>query len=339
MKKIVLYILLILSLSFSTLSSMAQERINVLYTIDNNYCVFSLLSINSILEHNESKSEYYFYIVEQGLTDSNKQRMKDFIEKRNQKVFFINIDSEKLFSANIYNHPVINYITSIALARLFASEILPEEIDKLIYLDSDTLILSDLKDLYDIELDKYYAGLVVNQEQNLYPKTLYDFKNGYYNSGVMLINLKKWRQENLSKIFKNFYIDNVNLFTYKKDKTNVFRLVDQDLVNIVLDGKIKPLDLKWNQQFFLKNDKEGIVHYIGKRKPWKMLYTERKYNKIKDVYMENWNKTPELKKYKFHYFLKALVERYNIFIKFRCMQLHFYLNVIYEEIVYNYKKS
>lgn len=305
MKKHLVTIFFTVFIFLTSLKGYCVEKTNILYTIDNNYSIFTLISINSIIKNNTSDSKYIFHIIESDLTEKNQKLIKNFIEKRNQEVRFYNIDSRIINNTQVYNTPSLSYITSIALARLFASDILPKDIDKILYLDADTLVISDISPLYNIELENNFAGLVHDlMPSNYY--SIYHFKNGYYNSGVILIDLKKWRDNNLSKVFEEYYTKNIDKFTYKSPKEEYFFLVDQDLINIVLDGKILPIHAQWNQQFN-NNYKTGIIHYIGgDNKPWKI----NRSNKLKKIYLKEWGQIPELKHYKILYFYKSLIEIY-----------------------------
>lgn len=129
--------------------------------------------------------------------------------------------------------PVIFY-------RLFAGQIFPD-VKKLLYLDSDTLILNDLSELYNTDISKYTIGAVPDMaphEDLNNPNGIYvaDFakkhlKNGpYFNSGVLLINTKE--QTKNIELLKNIKAE--------------LKYPDQDILNIALQGKIKPLDLKYN---------------------------------------------------------------------------------------------
>lgn len=280
----------------------AGERVNVAFTIDNNYPIFTLITINSILLNNSSNSDYHFFIVENNLTNKNKQKMEDFVKKRNQEISFIKIN-EPLIKKEIYKYT--EHITSIAFARIFLPDLLPKDVSRVIYLDSDLVVTSDLKELYDTDLKGQVAGISLNDWDVYGDGKLYKFKNGYYNTGVILFDIEKARKENSSKIFQKYYLENIDKFTYTKEKADfVFLLPDQDLINIVWDGKITPIGKKWNQQQS-NLYKGGIIHYIGENKPW----AYKKSDEVAKVYFDYWDKTPELKKYKYYYFLKSIKDK------------------------------
>ena len=148
MKKFILSILvyfLISSVSF------AKEPINIAYTIDNNYVIPTLISIDSIIKNSSYDTKYDFYIVESGLTTYSKYLMKNHIKKYNHKVEFVPVDTDRITKGvNLYKH-----LTPIAIARVVIPEILPD-VDRVIYLDGDTMVTGDLSELYDF--DDSYGG-------------------------------------------------------------------------------------------------------------------------------------------------------------------------------------
>lgn len=286
-------------------------QVNIAYTIDNNYPIFTLLSINSILLNSEKDTKYRFYIIENNLTTKNKEKMKEFVEKRNQKIFFININQPIINEGNIYTYKSCNHVTSIGLARIYLEKLLPQDVDKVIYLDADTLILSDLKELYNIDLEGYVYGMVQDISCLADVVTIYNYENGYYNSGVILMDLKMSRKKKISENLEKFYLENLDKFDFSKsERRKAFLYPDQDLINVVMDNKIKELPPKWNQQYFMKYS-QGIIHYIGKWKPW-VFSSDFEHNPRKEVqlYMSYWNNCSELKKYRHYYVIKKIKQDY-----------------------------
>lgn len=271
--------------------------INVAFTIDNNYPLYTMLTINSILLNNKSNSDYKFWIIENNVTDYNKEEMRNFVQKRGQKIEFIDIDNVlKGYNEYMYsNNQWANHITKIGIARIYLPEVLPKDVKKVLYLDGDVLVISDLKELYDTDISKYAAALAKNNmEFHIKPK---DKRPCYYNSGVILINLDDWRKNNYTHQMEDYIAKNVLDFP------------DQDSINYVLRGKIKMLDQKWNNQVEDKGtlvwiNNGGIIHYIGGYKPWHVpAYAYKK--PLVALYYKYWNKC-ELKKYQisFSYVIK-----------------------------------
>lgn len=305
-------------------TSVHAEDINVAFTIDNNYPVFTLLAINTILQNNKSDSHYNFYIVENNLSDKNKEKMAEYVKERKQNIEFINIDTDVIDDGE-YFFGFSGRITQIAMARIMLAELLPKNVHKVIYLDGDICVTEDLKNLYEIDLGNYPAGLALNFSV-FESVNLFKLKDGYYNSGVILMDLDLWRKENLSKKMVDFVKNNKDKFVYLGIDSNVFLYPDQDLINVILNGRIKELPQRWNNQTIRGEVLEylyggGIVHYIGDVKPWN--YPVNPDDGFK-LYYKYWN-TSNLKKYKYYYAFLSLNRGYlsmydyklNRFVKFR----------------------
>jgi lipopolysaccharide biosynthesis glycosyltransferase len=186
--------------------------------------------------------------------------------------------------------PGCGYITATAYARFAIPEIL-QNYDKVIYLDCDIVTNTDVADLFKIDLKNKLAGVVLDYEVIYAPKRRREYiKNvlgmqnpgHYFNSGVLILNTKLMRkQHTVDELLKKL----------KEIKTPLY--MDQDILNIVLEGKVKILDIRWNFYkdilVFLKRDidlgriseeylakykqvlewKDAIIHFAGSSKPWR----------------------------------------------------------------------
>lgn len=143
------------------------------------------------------------------------------------------------------------------------------EFDKAIYIDSDTLVMSSLEDLYNQELDNYFAAGVIDPGGY----TSHIFKHlkqsdPYINAGMLLLNLKLMRELDFIEGCKRIY------FQYS-DEINYG---DQDVLNLVAQGKKKSIDNKFCRSlqindetydnFDLATQKADIIHFVGGVKPW-----------------------------------------------------------------------
>ena len=160
------------------------------------------------------------------------------------------------------NFQNVKSFSKAAYYRLLITDIMPD-IDRCIYLDADTIIEFNLEKLWNIDLcGKHCAGVldknISNNPHWIYP--LFENAKNYVNSGVLLIDLKKWRQDNISRTIIDFVSNNKVSFA------------DQDGINKVLSGKILYLDPSVNYQQNFNNPHERIpdkkiIHYCGIR-PW-----------------------------------------------------------------------
>ena len=269
----------------------AAERINVAFNIDNNYVTYMLLSVNSILKNNKTNSDYTFYILETGITQKNKNFIKNYVEKRHQKVEFVSVDD--LIPKDIELYKGKGTITPVAIARIFIPEIVGKKAEKIIYIDADTLITEDLSKLYNLDLSDNYVGMIIDKQN----KALKNYFNldSYYNSGVILLNTQKWQKDNLTQKLLTCLKEN-------NDTVSSSSLDDQNLINLVLSGKIKPLPIKWNDQilYYTRDSKDiisiyntdfkGIIHYVASHnKPWLTVHDSKYHPAMYRIYYDYWN--------------------------------------------------
>lgn len=332
MKKFIIALFILITVQ---LSAFAKQTINIAFTIDNNYPIFTMLAINSIFLNNYNCSDYHFYIVENNLSDKNKEKMRKFITNANEnntfksELEFINIDTDTIDKGK-YLFAFSNRITPIAIARIMLPDLL--DIDKVLYMDGDILVTTDLLPLYETDLKNYVAGMVPNITQSTTPD-IHTKTSTYFNSGVILMDLKKCRKMKSTEQMISYLNQNLDRFIYDKtttdNQTNIdkFLYPDQDLINIVWDGKIKALDKKWNNQTIygvqmLFTTSDCIIHYIGPVKPWSF---KKPMSKAEKQYLTYWDECQELRIYKYYYGWKKIQKDIKYMSK---LKLHRYKNLI-----------
>lgn len=142
------------------------------------------------------------------------------------------------------------------------------EYDKVIYLDSDTIIAGDISKLYDVELGDYYVGAVKEEvmvQEDVYgtyaEKVVGIDRNRFFNAGMLLINCEQFRQNKVLDRFVEL------LYEY-----NFIVTQDEDYLNLICKDKVKWLGREWNTEVFgkieLKQSEINIFHYIMVSKPW-----------------------------------------------------------------------
>lgn len=248
--------------------------INIVCTIDNNYVQHCGVMIYSLIRNSKHRN-FFFYIIHDNLKHKEERKLKVFLKKLGISFDFIAIDSIKLQSAYTSHH-----ITIATYFRLFIPELISQSIDKILFLDSDIIIKHDISNLWEIDVSAYSHAAVQD------PNISNDFKrnlginenNLYFNAGVMLINLQKWRDLDITSKALQFMQDHSDKIVYW----------DQDVLNFLLQGKWLKIQSYWNaQQAFFKDcsDTElqitadefqktrfdpSLIHYTGGGvcKPW-----------------------------------------------------------------------
>lgn len=273
-------------------------ELNVMYSTDENYARYCGTSIYSLFDNNKDIEKINIFVVEDNVKEKTKNIFFDMAKKFNRNLKFINIDDVcNEFSKN-------NNFPKAAFARLFAENI-DENIDKILYLDCDTIINDSLRKLWNTNIEDYYIAAIQDPIQTFNVQLIglpKEFR--YINSGVLLINLKKWRKDNL----KQKFIDSMTEYVGKVPHH------DQGILNIVCRDYILYLNPKYNlmpemicmnssqlkeiykMTNFYENEelemariKPCIIHYITKwyNRPWYKSCT----HPLKEKFIEYLNKT------------------------------------------------
>lgn len=282
---LVLTLNLVLSVKAEPDPDLAKNNIPVVFGIDENYFYPCVVSMTSLLENANENTFYNIYVIH-SKEFSNPYKLKIFSLKENYKncdIKFCEVKNE----FDTYKNE--GYFTKAIFHRLEIPGLVNE--DKCIYLDSDTIINEDLSELFNFDINNYYvAGIRDGTDSHRFyreylKKIGMSTVGNYINSGVILWNLKKVREDNLQQLFYQFVEKHVI-------EKCIGLYPDQDCINVVCDGKILNLPIRFNtmaaaflintyeenpklKNFCQKSEWElakvnpAIVHYLGGRKPWK----------------------------------------------------------------------
>ena len=215
-------------------NKLLNQKIGVAYGLDNKYTYPTLVSMISILENASRNTFYTFYLLveKQLFKQENKAKLMHLEEKYDRcKVVFFELTNENLSNARVNRYPMAAYY------RLLLADLIPD-INRVIYLDGDTIVFTDLSEMINLEMkNNIMLGFVDNSYKQAEQFGIKTYK--YVTSGVLLINLKKMRKEKFSEKFFDFINNNKKKLTQE----------DQTVINIVLHGRIDLLPPKfgiWN---------------------------------------------------------------------------------------------
>lgn len=224
-------------------------KINIAYSSDNNYARHVGVSMLSVFQNNNHIDEIVVYILDNGIDPVNKTELTNIADSYFRKIVFydFNMLSRELKTDNQYN--LSSY------GRLFLSRL--QEVDKIIYLDCDSIILDKLDELWNMNIDDYYIAGVKDTVNEFYKTSIYlESESDYINAGFLLINLKNWRVNDLENQFLNFIDDFKGSVPHH----------DQGTINSVCRNKILILHPKYNVQcpmFYFSNDQIKEIYNIS----------------------------------------------------------------------------
>lgn len=247
---------------------------NILVTINDNYMLPLLIMLESLFKNETEKMTIYLFYSD--VSYRNRKRLNTYINKQGSKFVSLYV-KEEIFN----NAPVLRYFTKEMYYRFLCSSLLPQTVERVLYLDPDILIRSSIYDFYCSDFNgKQLIGIEDYTLNYITPDKKYAIgltkDMTYINSGVLLFNLKKMRE--------SFNInDFISILEKNRDKIS---FPDQDIMNLYFKNDIKLERRIYNyntgygsivnmlKYFFGMKEKDEpvIVHYMGEYKPWHVDY-------------------------------------------------------------------
>ena len=266
---------------------------NILITINKKFIKQVNILLNSIQYSNTNES-FNIYVLHRDLEECDLKIISNNLDLKRFQIHLIKIEENEIhkFPVHEKRYPVEIYF------RIFASKYLPQNLERILYLDADTIVINLLKELYktDFEGNYYVAATHVKKVLHKLNEIRLNIKEDepYINTGVLLMNLKELRKVNTEREVKEFI---------EKNEKKLL-LPDQDILVSIFGDKIKLVDsLKYNLgertlntyninhpqnqiglRWICKNT--VIIHYFGRNKPWNKQYIGRLdcfYHKIEKL--------------------------------------------------------
>ena len=294
-----------------------HKKTNILFATDTNFVMPLAVCLTSLFENNKNRN-IDVYVLHSQLVGEQENILISLAKSYGQNIYLILVDE------HYFNNAPTFVWTKEAYYRLLINEYLPKELDRILYLDCDTIVNKPIDDLYDVDMDidididididrkNYCLAAFRQKDKEKYNRSLTRLDqsdqlnpNGsYFNTGVIVFDLNKSR----------------GLLNYEKALSVInslgknFFIIDETIINIIFDGKIKAIDQKYNNnritnynlnlldRLLNKVNKEElnrtcIFHFTNK--PWNNLYPGSceeiwyKYLKIspyKDLYTDKYTK-------------------------------------------------
>ncbi len=258
-----------------------MSKVSIALAADNKQAMGLAVSARSAAENCESPLD--IYILDAGISESNRQKIGDSLTDTAATVIWFDKLAEKV--SNLPNPSF--QISRAGYSRLFLPDLLPD-LDRILYLDCDTMARRDIGDLFNIDMEGALAMGVPDVQSPTVPFGVPRwFESGRsagdlnYNSGVLPMDLKRWREEGATNRMLAFLTDGRHV-----------RTQDQEAINTIIGPQINNMDPRWNQQaeifwkgghydLFLPYSAETmetlksdpwIVHFCNASKPWHFGY-------------------------------------------------------------------
>lgn len=242
-----------------------NNQINILMSVNKKFLEHIEELVYSLVNYTDKTLKIYLMYVETELNNDDLEYIKKFVEGTNQAT----VEPVKFDVRALEGMPVTDnegaFFGMEAYSRLFCAFKLPEDMERILYLDADMICTGNIEELYNLDFDdKIWVAAPDNgiQEKDLNRLGLpLDYK--YINSGMLLINLKKLRANYTERFIVEKIRENKDILIYP----------DQDFVNKIFKDEIKVVSTKYNLiakdvRYKDLDEKPLIIHYAGSTKPW-----------------------------------------------------------------------
>lgn len=250
-------------------------KIDILVTLDENYIPYLNVMLSSMLHSNPGR-HFHVYLLHTSIRPAALENTRRLLEGAGQ---LIPISAKDI---GLGNAPTTSRYPVEIYYRIFAAKYLPNTLNRVLYLDPDLIVNGSLEALWSMPLDDYFfaaashTGKLMTRLNGI--RLDMDEESPYINSGVMLMNLKKLREEQeLDEVFR-----------FIEERGNVLILPDQDIISSLYGSKILALDpfrynmterlymqhapFEWELDMNWIRNHAVIIHYCGRNKPWKPNY-------------------------------------------------------------------
>lgn len=244
----------------------------VLVTVcDDHFSIMVAALLKSIEVNYRSEETITIYLIDEDISERNKKKINDTLTKGKTTLIWIAIQDAIPPGTNL---PLDNSLFPISVyARLCIPYFLPKQIKKVIYLDADTLVVDDIRKLWDVDIANHSVAAVIDRSETVdsawagianYAELGIPAKSKYFNSGVMVIDVERWRIEDAPAAIFQCVEKNLRYASYP----------DQYGLNVYFANRWYELDPGWNSYSQSNLPNPYIIHFIG-RKP---IYREYRYN-------------------------------------------------------------
>lgn len=205
----------------------SAKEISIVYITDRNFFPNICISAYSIKRNRNHQFNYHVYVI----TDQVPEKETEVLYQLETERFQIHLISAATDLRGFDR--IIARISEAACIKFQLAELLPA-LERVLYLDGDTIVQTDLSELFNVNIEDVYAAAVRDPTVENVNTSVTDKLEKYFNSGMLLLNLRKIREDNIQKMLIDYRLNGVNYF------------MDQDALNVVFAGKVRYLSARFN---------------------------------------------------------------------------------------------
>ena len=256
---------------------MTNSSINVALTFDDGFWAPAYATMRSACLFSQRRADLVFHLCHRTLSDEHRRDLASIATEFGATLKWYDLDKSDLFIDIATRMPENKRLSNIVYARLVLDRLLDPSIERVLYLDCDILVRDDVATLYDWDMQGHPIAAVrdtlgtwlVGGRDVRGNRDIFDVADPYFNAGIVLIDLKGWREADIIGRMEQAFADGVMQRIY----------YDQDLLNLVFRNNWLSLPWRWN---LIEPRPEhesldpAILHYTGTRKPWGTWVTWRR---------------------------------------------------------------
>lgn len=227
------------------------------------------VALTSIVASNRNAWPVEFHIVYDGMSEATRANLTHALPNGSASCHWLALD--RLDAGWLRNLPPLNGASRMTYARFLIPQIFPEDTPRVLYLDVDIVVMDALAPLWDTPLNGAILGAVIDGgvdpllKRGLLTERRVARVRDYFNAGMLLIDLPRWRSERVSERARAYLERNPDTFYH-----------DQDALNATCEGRWHPLPRRWNFQpqpdqridSLAAADRPAVVHFVSTPKPW-----------------------------------------------------------------------
>lgn len=249
-----------------------QKEIHIALAFDHNFIIPFYVLLASIFRNNKG-AKVFLYTIAADVNITERNLILEYVQNQGGEIIFYEISKERISSFVL---PEAKHISSATYYRFYFPELVPASLKRILYLDTDLLVLKSLNDFFNIDLQGHTVAAITDTK--MFERADLGISAGnYFNAGVLLMDLQKWRSLQVSERA-------IELLNTCPEK---MKWADQDALNVVLKDNWLKVENRYNFTFYdipryirkrhlskLIND-VVIIHYTTQNKPWLITCTNR----------------------------------------------------------------
>ena len=266
-----------MKLSGNTVDEMTEETMNICILSSDAFVSHAAALIASVMENNDASDNIVFHYFCENVSDKSKTALLSMQQKWVFGLSFYNLTVDFFDGYPQYTNTKGTYM---GYYKIVIPRLLPQEVDKILFLDADMIVQTSLAPLYETGIEGKYAAVVAERKS----RSVVSHDKPYFNAGMILMNVKKYREDHVEEQIKELAQERIKDFPY----------LEQDLFNEIFQGNVVYVHPIWNG-FLWKGDVKNynfhvvekqlslcypiewieqsaanpnIVHYVNHIKPW-----------------------------------------------------------------------